>query len=304
MYFYSNNAESHQSPSSLPVLSNVTSSLSPVLSNVTRIVTGHGTHPTHSSPEVATVKIAQRANHHKSKFHWLLSLNSQTWRIVIPEEMRNVVLVQGDSKNHNVISSVKVEGSCHPSKVCLSNKIFHHTDPSHCYSYGSSTKETGQLELAMTIAESRHHSGADQCSVVTPVTPSWRMLTRVGGHDSAPSRTCSNTFIKMMTLKRGDLAAMFLSSDQCFRNPVPPQYPLHFSRQQPCRKYQASPASQAGTPRTVAKDPAKAAPWTTGCPSFLPSTSQNVRWCFSQNHYKVTTSQPATMTKTFYDLGF
>ena len=36
---------------------------------------------------------------------------------VILGDMRNVVLVQGDSKNHNVISSVNVDGSYRNSRV-------------------------------------------------------------------------------------------------------------------------------------------------------------------------------------------
>lgn len=125
----------------------------------------------------------------------------------------------------------------------------------------------------------------------------WRMGALMAAWDLTPSQICWNTFVKMMTVRRRGPPAMFLSSDQCFLNPVPPQYPLHFSRQQHhlrCRMCRASQASQVKTPRTVAK----AVLWTTGCPSFLPSMSPSVQWCCSQNHYKVTT-RPATMTKIF-----
>ena len=38
------------------------------------------------------------------------------------EELKNVVLVQGDSKNHNIVSSVTVDGSYHPTKESVKNR--------------------------------------------------------------------------------------------------------------------------------------------------------------------------------------
>ena len=43
---------------------------------------------------------------------------------MISEELKNIVVVQGDSRNHNIISSVSVDGSYHPAKEIV--KIMKH----------------------------------------------------------------------------------------------------------------------------------------------------------------------------------
>merc|ERR1719336_3254902 len=100
VYFYSNNAESHyQSPSSLPVYS-----------TVTQIQTGsRSQNHTHSVsiPDVGKLSNLPLYNNHRNNHK---------------KELKNVVLVQGDSKNHNIVSSVTVDGSYHPSKMRIFNK--------------------------------------------------------------------------------------------------------------------------------------------------------------------------------------
>ena len=121
VYFYSNNAESHyQSPSSLPVYS-----------TITQIQTGNrNQNHTHSVsiPDVrklSNLPLYNHRNNNKSKsFNSYLVASSYKTNATktFVEELKNVVLVQGDSKNHNIVSSVTVDGSYHPTKESVKNR--------------------------------------------------------------------------------------------------------------------------------------------------------------------------------------
>ena len=146
VYFYSNNSESHyQSPSSLPVYSSVTK-----INTATGNREGH--ERGHTLPDTARPASNKSKSSSITKLppelsllsfrhchsllvilivgmriftYWALNLNSSQLRpLLFSEELKNIVVVQGDSRNHNIISSVSVDGSYHPAKEIV--KIMKH----------------------------------------------------------------------------------------------------------------------------------------------------------------------------------